>query len=90
MDWKKFGYLAASKYRIKIALSLAECPKTPKEIANDLGLYISHVSSTLSDLSNEGVVECLNPSRKKGRLFCLTPIGQELAKELGKRRGLLN
>lgn len=90
MDWKKFGYLIASKYRTKITLSLTEKPKTPKEIAQELGLYISHVSSTLSDLSKEGIVKCLNPSQKKGRIFSLTDIGMEFARELKNRKSLLD
>jgi DNA-binding MarR family transcriptional regulator len=90
MNWKKFGYIIASKYRMKIVLSLSASPKTPKEVAQELDLYISHVSSTLSDLSKEGIVECLNPSQKRGRIFSLTNIGKELAEELEKRKGLLS
>ena len=90
MDWKILGYLAASKYRMKIIQSLVDKPKTPKELARELGLYISHVSSTLSDLSEKGIIECLNPSQKKGRFFTLTDIGKELEKELRNRKNLLN
>jgi len=90
MDWKKLGYVVASKYRIRIVLSLAEKPKTPKEIAQELGLYISHVSSTLSDLSGEGIVKCLNPSQRRGKMFSLTDIGKELGKELKNRTRYLN
>lgn len=88
MDWEKFGYVIASKYRMKITLCLAEKPKTPKEIAKELGFYISHVSSTLSDLSRHGIVKCLNPSQKRGKFFTLTEIGVELGKELKNRKNL--
>ncbi len=90
MDWKKFGYLLASKYRMKITLCLADKPKTPKELAQELGLYISHVSSTLSDLSKHGVVKCLNPQQRRGKIFSLTDIGSELEKELRSRKKLLD
>lgn len=90
MDWKVFGYLVASKYRMKILLSLAEKPKTPKEISKELGLYISHVSSTLSDLSSKGIIQCLNPNQKRGKLFYLTETGKDLEKELRTRKNLLD
>jgi len=90
MDWTKLRYLIASKYRNRIVLCLAEKPKTPKEIAQELGFYISHVSSTLSDLSREGTVECLNPSQRRGKMFSLTDIGRELEKELRNRARLLD
>lgn len=89
MDWKKFGYLIASKNRMKITKSLAEKPKTPKEISKELGLYISHVSSTLSQLEKTEIVKCHNPEQKRGKLFYLTQIGKDLEIELRGRNNLM-
>ena len=85
MKWEKLGYVLASRYRQDIMLILTEGEKTPKEIADKTGLYLSHVSSTLSELERQGLVICLTPKLRRGRLFGLTKSGKRIAKELQKR-----
>jgi len=85
MEWEKLGYILASKYRQEIILTLAEGEKTPKEIAKETGFYLSHVSSTLSELETEGFVACLTPKLRRGKLFGLTEIGWKIAREIQKR-----
>jgi len=83
IDWPKYGYTLASEYRSKIVLTLTDRPKTPKQIANETGLYLSHVSSTLSDLCEKGIVRCLTPALRRGKIFELTEDGKQIAKKLG-------
>ena len=85
MDWEKYGYTIASKYRRKVTLALSQRPKTPKEIAKETDLYLSHVSSTLSALKERGIVECLTPSLRRGKVFGLTEDGREIAREMKRR-----
>lgn len=80
----KFGYVISSTYRQKIILSLKEDPKSPKQIALELELHFSHVSSTLKDLTKKGIIKCLTPDLRKGRLYDLTEIGKEIANKLEK------
>lgn len=82
MDIEEFAWLKASKYRQTVLLALLGTPRTPKDIAEDTGYYLSHVSKTLSDLEEHGLVECLTPDRRKGRLYAATDQGSELAEEL--------
>jgi DNA-binding MarR family transcriptional regulator len=82
MDIEKFGWVKASEYRKDILLALAGERLTPKEIADTTEYYLSHVSNTLSDMAEKGLVECLTPDRNKGRIYTLTEEGQELAGEI--------
>lgn len=82
MDWTKYGHVIASEHRKKVVITLTERPKTPKQIANDTGLYLSHVSHTVQDLTKKGIVECLTPELRRGRIFKLSEDGQEIAKQL--------
>lgn len=84
MDWDKYGFVNASKYRKNIVLTLHNKPKTPKEIQEETDYYLSHVSNTLKDLSEKEIVKCLTDDRKKGRIYDLTDLGEEIAEQLNK------
>lgn len=79
MDWELIGFIKASNYRKKIILSLDKNNKMPKELRKELGIYITHISSTLKELSEKNLVICLTPNLRKGRIFSLTKIGKEIA-----------
>jgi predicted transcriptional regulator len=83
-EWESYGFVIASRYRTKIVLDLLSAPKTPKELSANTGFYLSHVSSTLSDLATKGIVECLTPRLRRGRVFALTEVGKTVAKKIGK------
>jgi DNA-binding MarR family transcriptional regulator len=82
--WAKYGYTIASTYRTKIVSALLERPKTPKELAKELNLYLSHVSSTLSELLDKDIAYCINPSQRRGKVFTLTKEGKEVGKQLSQ------
>lgn len=76
--------MKASDYREQVLLSLAGKAKPPKEVAEETGYYLSHVSNTLSELEDHDMVECLTPDRRKGRLWAATDIGNEIVEELNR------
>lgn len=82
VDWKKYGFVIASKYRTKIVLSLLAGPKNPKKLSEETKLYLSHVSFTLKELSKKDIAECLTPGLKRGRIYALTSEGKELAEKI--------
>ncbi len=84
MNWEKYGYVAASRYRQKVLKLLKENPKTPKQLSGETNLHLSHVSATLSELIEKGLVKCLTPNLRRGKIFSLTEEGTEIAKELLK------
>lgn len=82
MDVDKLAWVKASSYRKDILHSLGDKPKTPKELSEDTDYYLSHVSSTLSDLKSKDLVECLTPDRRKGKLYSITDEGKEIREAL--------
>lgn len=81
----------ASKHRMSVIRALSKNNLTPKEISLASNIPLSHVSNLLRELTDEGVVVCLNPQLKRGRVYALTGPGKEIAAAiaehaLGKER----
>lgn len=76
------GYVLASNYRKKVLLSLEEKALTPTMISEKTGLYAEHVSLTLNQLMEKGLVDSLTPKLRKGKLFDLTAEGRSVLKQL--------
>lgn len=79
---KIFAKVHISAYRHKTVQSLKDDVKTPTEISNDTGIRRNHMSNVLRDLKDNGVVECVNEEAKRGRLYRLTSLGDEIADNL--------
>lgn len=77
MDWEKYAFVACGKNRKKLLLCL-DTPLMPTEIAEITGESLSHVSHTLKALAKEGLVECLNPHKKVGKVFHRTKQGNKI------------
>ncbi len=82
-DWKNTSFVVRGPYRVKVILNLTN-PKTPTQLAKDLGIQRAHVSRTLLQLAEKGIVECLTPGEKMGRLYKRTREGDEIAEYLRK------
>lgn len=82
MDVEEYSWVKASAYRESILLALEEKPKTPKELSEITDYYLSHVSNVLSDLEDHELAECITPDRRKGRLWAVTPKGEEIIEDL--------
>jgi len=57
-------------------------PKTPSQLAEELGLSLPYVSGALKELEAEGLVECLTPEEKVGRIYRRTQAGEEVVRAL--------
>ena len=75
---KEVGYIQASTYRTKVMKSLDGEVKIPSKIAKDTDIMQNHMSATLKQLKEHGLVECINPEVRKGRLYRLTEKGEEI------------
>lgn len=82
MDVDLYAWIKASEYREHVLLALDAKPSPPKDIAEETGYYLSHVSNTLSDLEDRGLANCITPDRRKGRLWAPTETGEEIISEL--------
>ena len=56
--------------------------KIPSVIAKDSGIKTNHISKVLAELKAHELVECINPEVRKGRLYRLTNIGDDVVKNL--------
>lgn len=81
MDYELLSFVKRSKRRKQIVKELSN-PSTPTEIAERLGLQVSHVSRTLAEFQEREIVECKTPRAKIGRIYELTKKGREIAGEL--------
>ena len=79
---KEMSYVEISKYRLKVMKALEDDVKIPSQIAKDSEIRQNHISKVLSELKAHELVECINPEVRKGRLYRLTPKGDELVKNI--------
>lgn len=71
-------YVKKSKYRMRVMKTLDGYPKMPFEIAKESEMTPNHISHTLKQLKEHGLVECLNPEARKGKLYRLTDKGKKV------------
>ncbi|MBI4177121.1 MAG: helix-turn-helix transcriptional regulator [Candidatus Aenigmarchaeota archaeon] len=85
--WELAGKVHASSYRVKVLSRLAETPRMPTQLSKELDIKMSHISRTIRELVNSGLVESLTPDLRKSRVYGITRVGKEVlekAKELEK------
>ena len=78
----EISYVNISKYRTKVMKSLDGEVLIPSQIAKNSGIRTNHISKVLAELKAHELVECINPEVRKGRLYRLTPKGNELVKNI--------
>lgn len=79
---KKIAYVNISSYRIKTLKAMKDEVKIPTQIANDAGIRPNHISKVLKELKTEGIAECINEEARKGRLYRLTSVGEEVLENM--------
>lgn len=80
---KAYAYVNISSYRVKVIKTLKDSEvKTPTAIANDSGIRSNHISKVLRELKDVGAAECINEEARKGRLYRLTDLGDEIVEHL--------
>lgn len=56
--------------------------KTPTLLKEETAIKVSNVSDVLRAMEKKGLVKCLNPKEKLGRLYQLTKKGEKIRKEV--------
>ena len=73
------AYINQSKYRKKVMEYLKDNRVgTPTEISTGTDIRVNHISKVLKELKDKEVIKCLNEDMRKGRLYYLTPLGEEV------------
>ena len=83
MSWDDVSYVIASKTR-KSVISRLETPRTPTLLAKDLDLNLANISRAITELEDKGIVVCLTPKHKVGKIYSLTKKGKDIAVKVKK------
>ncbi len=81
MDWDNVSFILKSKKR-KDLLFLLEKPRTPTQLSKAMNSSLSNISLKLKDMSDQGIVKCVNPENRKGRIYVLTEKGKGILEKI--------
>ena len=79
--WELVSF-AKSEVRRKCLSTLDSGPNTPSGISEKTEVHLSHVSRSLRELCEKGLVECLTPKATKNRIYRITDKGRKTLKAL--------
>ena len=83
---EKLAYVVSSGQREKVLAAVIPGPKTPAQVAEHTGLRLPHVSRTLAQLQEAGLVTAIGPG-KRGRLVVPSDLGNAVFEALVSSRG---
>ena len=63
---KKYGYVIASSYRLRVMKALRDDVKIPKKVAEDCGLDQRYISKVLRDLRDNDLAESMRSPGREG------------------------
>lgn len=79
--WDLVSFVRRSKQRRKL-LEALDGPTTPSQLAKKTGLYLTHVSRALRELTTKGLVECLTPDERVEKYYRITKNGVEILRTI--------
>ena len=82
MDDETFEFVKRSQYRQRVLKSLEDDVLMPKQTAERSDIRTNHVSKVLSELRSKDLIEVLDDSVRKGRLYRLTDDGEVVLKQI--------
>ena len=82
--WEDYGFVVRGNLRKKVLLHL-DNPVTPRELSKQLNLHLSEASRVLIELTKQGIVECITPKLKSGRVYQITKKGKAVKGKLTKQ-----
>ena len=77
MNWELLSFIKRSKQRVNVLTAFGSV-HTPSEIAKATSLAPSHISRTLKEFCTMGLLDCINPKAKTGKLYKLTKEGENI------------
>ena len=80
MDWELYAWLKRGHRRKKVLNLLynSNSPLSVNDIKKNLKISISQSSFTIKELLENGLVDCLNPNDKIGKLYKISEKGREI------------
>ena len=75
--WELVSF-AKADVRRRCLTTLESGPNTPSCISEKAKVHLSHVSRSLRELCDKGLVECLTPKATKNRIYRITDKGKKV------------
>lgn len=79
LTWDNYSFVIRGSSRKKV-ISAFDRPKTPSELGKEVKISVTHISRTLGELVQIGLVKCLTPKQRTGRIYNLTKEGEKIRK----------
>lgn len=76
------SYIARSKRRLEILNILKTNEKSQVEIMKLTKMYKAHTSRTLKELSEKGLVNCINPEDRMFKFYKITKKGKLILEDI--------
>lgn len=83
LDTDKLSWVKRGKQRRDILINIDDS-ETPTDIAKKSGYSLNNTSRVLNDFRRKGIVRCINPKEKTGRLYVLKSAGKIIKDKLRK------
>ena len=82
MDWKDYAWLNRGKRRKSVLelLSNSKKPLSAKDVKSKLKIALPQASHSLKELLDRGLIDCVNPDDKIGKLYLVNKKGKDLVK----------
>ncbi len=81
VEWELYSWVMRGSQRRKILKALNK-PMLPTELKGKAGMSLTNVSKTLKSFEVKGIVQCLTPHNKTGKIYGLTERGKKLREEM--------
>jgi predicted transcriptional regulator len=80
--WELIGKIKSSELRLRVLRILENSMKMPSELSKEADISSSHISEVIGDLEEMKLIECKNPSLRKGKIYSITRLGKNILKEI--------
>lgn len=84
MDLSLVSFVLRAKNRKHVLSLLSNEALTPAQLMKRTGMYESHVSRAIKELSEQGLIKCENPNERRFRFYKITKLGKEILAESQK------
>lgn len=76
------SFVAGSKRRQQVLELLKDKKISQPEIKKLTGMYKTHTSRTLNELTEKELIDCLNPKDRSFKFYKITPKGKKIMDEV--------
>jgi len=75
------SFIARAKRRFEILRLLKEHEKSQVALMKETGMYKTHTSRTLKELSDKKLIKCTNPEDREFKFYKITKKGKDTLEE---------